>query len=268
MRWLWKDWPRPVTTGQSKNVLLKAILQPGEDWQVVSGDYQSAGILAPDYEGNIVLRDATETRSWQIDSDGRLSPYTAIRQPYAGLAFGPDGRGYVTDADRSRIVAYTKEGKSSTIAKGIRGASLVVTHHGAIYVVDPGNENANSGTVWLVKPNGKKSRLDAGLSHPSGIAISPDGLWLAVAENKTHWNYSYRVQPDGTVQDKQRFYWFHVSDEADDSGAGLWVMDREGRLYAATRMGVQVFDRNGRSRLILPVPGGRSDGFEFWRGRL
>jgi sugar lactone lactonase YvrE len=34
------------------------------------------------------------------------------------------------------------------------------------------------------------------------------------------------------------------------------AMDKEGRAYAATRMGVQVFDRNGRVTAILPLPGG------------
>jgi hypothetical protein len=38
---------------------------------------------------------------------------------------------------------------------------------------------------------------------------------------------------------------FYVPGETDDSGAGTFVMDR-GRLYAATRMGMQVFD--GASR--------------------
>ena len=33
-------------------------------------------------------------------------------------------------------------------------------------------------------------------------------------------------------------------------------MDRDGRPYVATHMGVQVFDRNGRSRGILPLPTG------------
>ena len=40
-------------------------------------------------------------------------------------------------------------------------------------------------------------------------------------------------------------------------------MDVEGRLYAATRMGVQTFDRNGRVRAILPVPGGEAFGLAF-----
>jgi sugar lactone lactonase YvrE len=101
------------------------------------------------------------------------------------------------------------------------------------------------------------------LSSPTGIALSPDGLWLAVAENKSHWGYSYRVRPDGSIDDKQRFYWFHVPDNADDSGAGSVAMDREGRMYAATRMGVQVFDRNGRSRAILPLSGGEVTGLAF-----
>jgi gluconolactonase len=41
------------------------------------------------------------------------------------------------------------------------------------------------------------------------------------------------------------------------------VMDREGRLYSATHMGVQVFDRNGRVRAILPLPGGEVTGIAF-----
>jgi sugar lactone lactonase YvrE len=263
MRWLWKDWPQPVTAGESKNVFLKAILKPGEDWQAVPGDYQSAGILAANHQGEIVFRDASGKKSWRIGADGQISAYAAIGRPYAGLTFGPDGRAYATDMGEAKVVAFTEDGKSSTLAQGIRGASLVVTHNRTIYVVEPGKGEESSGKVWLIKTDGEKLQLDAGLNHPSGIAVSPDGLWLAVAENKTHWGYSYRVQPDGAVQDKQRFYWFHVPDDADDSGAGAWAMDRDGRLYAATRMGVQVFDRNGRSRLILPVVGGEVTGLAF-----
>ena len=92
---------------------------------------------------------------------------------------------------------------------------------------------------------------------------TPDGLWLAVAEETTHWGTSWRVRPDGSLDQKQRFYWFHVPDRADDSGARAWCADREGRLYAATRMGVQVFDRNGRTRAILPLPAGQVTGVCF-----
>jgi gluconolactonase len=187
MRWLWKDWPRPITAGESQNVFLKAILVPGETWQSVSREDSVIRAIAADLRGH--------------------------------RALGPNGRVYGTDSV--------------------------------------------SGKVWVAERNGKASILDSGLDGPTGIALSPDGLWLAVAESRTHWGYSYRVQPDGTVQDKQRYYWFHVPDEADSSGAGAWAMDREGRLYAATRMGVQVFDHNGRVRAILPIPGGKAIGLRF-----
>jgi len=33
MRWLWKDYPQPVTTSPSKNAVLQALLLPNEGWQ-------------------------------------------------------------------------------------------------------------------------------------------------------------------------------------------------------------------------------------------
>jgi gluconolactonase len=261
MRWLWKDWPKPVTAGESQNNFLKAILQAGETWQLVPGSYGSAGTLAADRQGEVFFWDAAGRKTWKIAGDEKPQVHAASGKPYDGMAIGPDGRVYTSDAARARIVAYDATGKPSRIINGVRGQNLIVTHIGNLYVTELGGEG--SGRIWLIKTTGQKSLLDTGLNNPSGIALSPDGLWLAVSENKTHWGYSYRVLPDGTVQGKQRFYWFHVPDEADNSGAGAWVMDRDGRLYSATRMGVQVFDRNGRVRAILPVPGGEVTSVSF-----
>ena len=277
MRWLWKDWPKPVAAGTSRNVFLggappqrnaadfrsKGILVPGEAWEAVPGDYRAEGSLAADPQGGIVFRDAGGDKAWRIGADGRPGPDTAISDPFTGLAFGPDGRAYVTDEKASRISAYAPDGRKSVIADAVAGRDLVVTCDGAVYVTEPGSGAGPSGKVWLIKAGGEKVLLDGSLEHPTGIALSPDGLWLAVAEGTSHWGYSYRVLPGGGVEDKQRFYRFEVPDEADDSGAGSWAMDTEGRLYAATRMGVQVFDRNGRVRAILPVAGGEVTSLAF-----
>jgi sugar lactone lactonase YvrE/enterochelin esterase-like enzyme len=262
MRWLWKDWPQPVVAGESQNTFLKDILLAGETWELVrKADRPATGVLAADHEGRVVFQDMTG-KSWRITDDGELKQYSVIGESYTGMAFGPDGRVYVADAAKSKVLAYTAEGKSSVIATGIRAANLVVNHSGALYATEPAFGDGSAGKVWLIGPNGK-TLLDDNLNYPSGIALSPDGLWLAVAESRAHWGFSYRVQRDGTVKDKQQFYWFHEPDDAADSGAGAWVMDRAGRLYSATRMGVQVFDRNGRVRAILPVPGGAVTGLSF-----
>ncbi len=51
------------------------------------------------------------------------------------------------------------------------------------------------------------------------------------------------------------FYDFYVPSFPDYSGANQIGMDRDGRAYVATRMGIQVFDHNGRVAAILPLPG-------------
>ncbi len=41
---------------------------------------------------------------------------------------------------------------------------------------------------------------------------------------------------------------------ANDNYPPTGAMDTDGRAFVATRMGIQVFDRNGRSAAILPMP--------------
>lgn len=255
MRWLWKEWPEPVLAGESQNNVLKEILQPGESWEAIEGAYQATGALAAAPDGAILFWDTLSGKAKQVSSTSQVVSADWIVAPYSDMAFGPDGRAYVTEPTQGKIVAYATERRPTTIAEGIHGAHLVVTHAGLIYVTEPGSVESTGG-VWLVRTNGRKVRLDGGVRDPTGVTVSPDGLWLAVAEGTSHWGYSYQIKSDGTVQDRQRFYWFHVPDEADDSGAQTWTADRDGYLYATTRMGVQVFDRNGRVRAILPVPGG------------
>jgi gluconolactonase len=98
-------------------------------------------------------------------------------------------------------------------------------------------------------------RLDSDLKSASGVALSPDGLWLFVAQRLSRSGLSYRVRSDGMLDSREPFYDFYVPAEADDSGATGSAMDRDARAYVATRMGVQVFDRNGRVTAILPLPG-------------
>jgi sugar lactone lactonase YvrE len=93
---------------------------------------------------------------------------------------------YIADAHNATIAVSANDGKFRTLAKGIRGTSLAVSHDGNIYVAEAGIRGKNSGKIWLVRPNGQKSQLDEGLNFPAGVAISPDGLWLAASENQTH----------------------------------------------------------------------------------
>jgi hypothetical protein len=234
MRYLWKDWPNPVRaqTARTQNLVLKAILDPDAAWQLVSEAGQACDHLAADPQGNVVFHDTAAKRTRRLAVDGTIREEPAIPGDRA-FGFAADGR------------AVTVE--------GLKAAFVSPTSTGRVYATD-----ADADRAWLIQPDGTRTLLDEGLKHPTGIALSPDGSWLAVMEGRSHWGYSYRVKPDGTVEWKQPFYWAHVPDWAEESGAGGLCMDRDGRGYLATHLGVQVFDRNGRSRGILPMPEGEA----------
>jgi sugar lactone lactonase YvrE len=97
-------------------------------------------------------------------------------------------------------------------------------------------------------------QVDAGLRFPNGIAFTPDQTQLYVTESATHWIWIYTVNPDGTLSNKQHYGWLHVRDEDDNAWADGMKCDRDGRVYVATRMGIQVLDQMGRVNAILPVP--------------
>jgi gluconolactonase len=152
------------------------------------------------------------------------------------------------------------------IAEGIRGNDLVVRHDGTIYVTEPRvgtAPNAQTSKVWMIRDGQPPQQVDEGLTFANGVTLSPDQSLLYVADARSHWVYSYQIQPDGTLAHKQQFYHLHEPDSADDSGADGIKTDRDGRLYVATRLGVQICDQAGRVNVILPSPGGRVSNLAF-----
>ncbi len=201
MRWLWRDWPAPLAAGVSENPVLKAILEPGEQWTVAAANCPGTPHLASNPKGELLC---TAANTSPVLASGRVRDFT-------------------------------------------------VRANGDIYATAESSDG--DGELWLIHPNGNRIRLDTALKGPSGIAFSPDGLWLFVAQSLSRTGISYRVRADGTVDSREPFYDFYVPPSADDSGAGELAMDKDGRAYAATPVGVQVFDRNGRVTAILPLPG-------------
>jgi gluconolactonase len=78
-----------------------------------------------------------------------------------------------------------------------------------------------------------------------------------VADTSGQFVYSYSVEVDGSLTNKQRYYWLHMSDGATGSQADGMTVDTDGRLYVATQMGVQICDQAGRVNAIIPRPQNR-----------
>jgi sugar lactone lactonase YvrE len=255
MRWLWKDWPAPVKAGRGSQQL-REILVPGEDWTMVADGYRFTEGPAVNARGEIFYNDIPNSKTYRIGLDGQVSLFLADSKRANGQSFGPDGRLYAVATGSGQVLAYDAGGKPTVVAEDVRGNDLVVRHDGGIYVTQPGG-NGNPSLVWYISPQGDKRVVDNGLKFANGVTLSPDQTLLYVADFASHWVYSFQVQPDGSLHHKQRFFHLHVPDTADDAGADGIRVDRIGRLYVATRMGIQVCDQAGRVNCIIPTPNGR-----------
>jgi gluconolactonase len=255
MRWLWKDWPQPVTVGNTKNECLNNILQPGENWELVGEGYQFTEGLTSNKDGEVFFQDIPNSKTYKIGIDGKLSTLPIDPKKASGTAFGADGTMYVVAGGSKQILSFDKNYKVKVVADSISGNDLAVANNGNIYVTAPkGTENPSE--IYLIRPNGEKLVVDRGLKFANGIVLTPDQTQLYITESASHWVWIYSILPDGTLTNKQRYGWLHTPDDRDNAWPDGIKCDSEGTLYVATNMGIQVLDQIGRVNAILKVPFG------------
>ncbi len=251
MRWLWKDWPAPVTAnpeGKSRQPVTTAILLPGEDWRLVSKGHGFTEGPAANSRGEVFFTDIPRNRIHKVGLDGTVTVFAENTGGANGLMVGADGRLYACANDRRAIVAYNEQGEADTLVADVASNDLVVLSDRG-YFTDPANHK-----VWFVNPALEPSVVDTGLGFPNGIITSPDQTLLYVADSRSRFVYSYQIQSDGTLAHKQRFFHLRLGDADPDSGADGLAVDTQGRLYVATRLGIQVCDPVGRVHAIIPKP--------------
>ena len=88
----------------------------------------------------------------------------------------------------------------------------------------------------------------------NGLALSPDQTQLYVTESASHWVWVYQVQEDGTLAYKQQYGWLHTGANDDNAWSDGLRCDTAGRVYVASRLGIQILDQTGRVNAIIPVP--------------
>lgn len=175
---------------------------------------------------------------FHFDQDGKSHHWSAARCPN-GQAIDTKGYHLVCDSEESSLLCFDQMGQRvSTIAHGsCAGQQLhvpndvVVDDTGGVYFTDSIRHN---GSVFHVSPEGKEYCVATGLDYPNGLALSPSGDILYVAES-----YANRILQFRKDQDSTWHMEVFANLPANDSGMPIdnlpdgIAFDKHGRLWVA-----------------------------------
>lgn len=168
-----------------------------------------------------------------------------------GNVFDVQGRLYSCESRTRRVVRMDKKGSIQVLAEKWEGKRLnapndiVVRKDGHAYFTDPafGNQadtrDLDFYGVYHIAPKGELSLIAKPAGRPNGIALSPNGHVLYVANSDEHNVRAYDVDRNGDTANERV-----VISGVDGVPDGIRV-DEKGNLYVAAN-GIAVYDPHGK----------------------
>src|SRR5258706_268751 len=115
---------------------------------------------------------------------------------------------------------------------------------------------ATSPSVYHLPSGGKPVKIAEGIERPNGIQLSPDEKTLYVNNTNGEYLLAFDIQADGNIRNRRNFAKYENVTRNQNgvvSGADGLAVDNDGRVYAATTIGVQVFSPKGEHLGTIPM---------------
>jgi gluconolactonase len=243
---------------------LVGVVAPGAEPELVQEGFTFTEGPVGSPEGGLYFSDIRANRIYYLDPNGRINSVREQTNGANGLALTRDGELLAAEGDGKRISKRNQDGTILAVTEGMDGKplmapnDLIVDAKGAIYFTDPGPRPLVPGRtayVYYVPAGAKQPTvIDDQITRPNGLTLTGDGKTLIVDDSVGSSVYAYDVQPDGSVKSKRTFAQLRDIPEGKESGADGMALDRDGRLYVTTVIGIQVFDVTGRHLGTITVP--------------
>lgn len=267
LEWLWREQrhvvPPPARPDLPGDMSLRRLLVPEAGWEVVVDGLGFADAPCADAEGNFYFCDMKAPAVYRISAaDGART--TIAQEAVSGLEFGPDGRLYGCNGSKKRLIAIDPaSGRVEEIAGDLAPNDLAILPDGTIFVTETGKQQVTR----IDSKTGMKTAADTGMTGPNGIALAGDAGTLAVSDYKGAHTWMFRVRADGTldakapvmemrrpIDPKGEFRFHEPPPLLPVAGGDGMTVDRAGRWYVTSTLGVQVFDPTGRLCGVMPKP--------------
>lgn len=247
-----------VVAGGTKVIVIK------DDFKGTEGP-----IALPD--GSVAFTEGGANQITRIGRDNSVSVFVENSNGSNALAFDSKGRLISVQRGPAHVqigVIYPK-GSEATLADNFDGNpnDLVVTKNGGVYFTVPGPVAQPPGSaprstpfvpaVYYIAPgSGKAVKVADGIENPNGIQMSRDEKTVYVNNTRGEYVIAFDVQPGGALGNKRNFAKYEGVEKTDAgmvSGADGLAVDKDGRVYAATATGVQVFSTRGQHLGTIPL---------------
>ena len=232
----------------AQDMPLSQVLIDDKPWQLVGEGYQFTEGPAVTRDGAVYFTDVPANTIYRIGDDGKPVVFINNSDRTSGLMFGPRGLYGCSSTSRS-ILLFNPAGEKKIFCQNVTSNDLVVTSQGAVYFTNPANNS-----IHHVSPDGESRVVDEGIEFPNGLILWPDQQTLVVADMKGAHLWNFRIEKDGSLSHKQPYSTMQLPVGKSASGADGMTVDRDGRIYVATELGIQVFDTQGRLSGIIGRP--------------
>jgi gluconolactonase len=244
------------STQETEENSLSSLVAPEAQIQKLAGGFQFTEGPAANAVGDVYFTDIPNNRIHKWSVDGELSTFREDSGAANGLYFDPKGNLLACEGGNRQLVSIDPAENVTVLADSFNSKKLNSPNDlwrdpkGGIYFTDPryGNrdnlEQDGEHVYYLPPGGGFLIRVIDDLVRPNGIIGTPNGERLFVADHGDEKTYSYLIDSDGTLSNKQLF--------ASQGSDGV-TLDEFGNLYL-TREGVSVYDPQGNKLGMIEVP--------------
>lgn len=237
-----------------------SLIATGEKPLMIANQFSFTEGASVDKKGNIFFTDQPNDKIWKYDINGKLSVFLDKAGRSNGMYFDQKGNLITCADEKDQLWAISPKGKIQVLLQNLDGHrfngpnDLWITPKGGLYFTDPYYQrdywdrtktDLDGEKVYYMADETKPPVVvEDQLKKPNGIVGSPDGKYLLVADIGANKTYKYRINPDGTLTDKQLLI---------TQGSDGMTIDGRGNIYL-TGKGVTVYDPQGKKIAHIEIP--------------